>query len=132
VGSYSMKYYGRKDRFPELATLTTELELRRLPIVEIEALAGQPSLIHADADAFAITQNLSAVKALVLAGLGVGQMLPFMLSEQERGQLACPEQLQHDPDCGVFGVRSFRAFSEQEARIQEELMTLIAAQLRGD
>jgi len=59
-------------------------------------------------------------------------MLPFMLTEQERAQLACPEHLQHDPDCGVFGVRSFRAFSEQEARIQEELMTLIAAQLRGD
>ena len=131
VGSYGMKYYGRKDRFPELAALTSELELRRLPVVEIEALAGQPSLIHADADAFAVTQNLSAVKALVLAGLGVGQMLPFMLTATERKLVVCAEQIQHDPDCGVYGVRSFRAFSEQEARIQAELLALIAEQLNG-
>jgi len=131
VGSYSMKYYGRKDRFPELATFSSELELRRMPVVEIEALAGQPSLIHADADAFAVTQNLSAVKALVLAGLGVGQMLPFMLSAEERAQLVCAEQIQHDPDCGVYGVRSFRAFSETENRIQNELLSLIAEQLRA-
>src|SRR6478609_289975 len=132
VGSYSLKYYGKRDRFPELATLSSELELRRMPVVEIEALAGQPSLIHADADAFAVTQNLSAVKALVLAGLGVGQMLPFMLSEREREQVVCAEQIQHDPDCGVFGVRSFRAFSERESQIQEELLALIAAQLLCD
>lgn len=131
VGSYSMKYYGRKDRFPDLAKLSSELELRSLPVVEIEALAGQPSLIHADADAFAVTQNLSAVKALVLAGLGVGQLLPFMLSDAEREQLACAEQIEHDPDCGVYGVRSFRAFSEQESQIQAELLALIGQQLRG-
>jgi len=131
VGSYNMKYYGRRDRFPELAMLTSELELRRLPIVEIEALAGQPSLIHADADAFAVTQNLSAVKALVLAGLGVGQLLPFMLSEPEREQLVWAEQIQHDPDCGVYAVRSFRAFSEQESRIQAQLLALIAQELRA-
>jgi len=131
VGSYSMKYYGRKDRFPQLATLSSELELRSLPVVEIEALAGQPTLIHADADAFAVTQNLSAVKALVLAGLGVGQLLPFMLSEAERSQLACAERIEHDPDCGVYGVRSFRAFSEQESLIQAELLALIGRQLRG-
>jgi LysR family transcriptional regulator, nitrogen assimilation regulatory protein len=132
VGSYSMKYYGRRDRFPELAELKTELELRRLPIVEIEALAGQPSLIHTDADAFAVTQNLSAVKALVLAGLGVGQMLPFMLSDDERDQVVCADQIQHDPDCGVYAVRSFRAFSERESRIQDELLASIAGHLRGD
>ncbi|HYQ27905.1 MAG TPA: LysR family transcriptional regulator [Polyangiaceae bacterium] len=131
VGSYSLKYYGKRDRFPELATLSSELELRRMPVVEIEALAGQPSLIHADADAFAVTQNLSAVKALVLAGLGVGQLLPFMLSTEERAQLVCAEQIQHDPDCGVYGVRSFRAFSETESRIQSELLSMIAGQLRA-
>jgi DNA-binding transcriptional LysR family regulator len=132
VGSYSMKYYGRSDRFPELAEFKTELELRSLPVVEIEALAGQPSLIHTDADAFAITQNLSAVKALVLAGLGVGQMLPFMLSDEERERVVCAEQIQHDPDCGVYAVRSFRAFSERESQMQAELLALIAAQLSGD
>ena len=131
VGTYSMKYYGLRTRFPELASLTTELELRRLPVVEIEALPGQPSLIHADADAFAITQNLSAVKALVLAGLGVGQLLPFMLSDTERAALSSAEALQHDPDCGVYAVRSFRALSPEETRIQQTLLDLVSAQLAG-
>src|SRR4051812_48223185 len=81
VGTYRLKYYGHKSRFATLSALTSEAELKQLPVVEIEALPGQPSLINVDADAFAVTQNLSAVKALVLAGLGVGQLLPFMLSD---------------------------------------------------
>ncbi len=66
-----------------------------------------------------------------MAGLGVGQLLPFMLSEPEREQLVWAEQIQHDPDCGVYAVRSFRAFSEQESRIQAQLLALIAEQLRA-
>ncbi len=133
VGTYGMKYYARRDRFPEIEELKTELELRRLPLIEMEALSGQPSLVQTDgeADAFAITQNLSAVKALVLAGLGVGQMLPFMLTDVERAQLVCAEQVQHDPDCGVYAVRSFRELSDQESRIQKDLLELVARQLHG-
>jgi DNA-binding transcriptional LysR family regulator len=132
VGNYGLKYYGHRDRFPELGSLTSEVELRRLPVVEIEALPGQPSAIHADADAFAVMQNLSAVKAFVLAGLGVGQLLPFMLSSPERATLCCAEKIQHDPDCGVYAVRSGRAISEQESLIQEELLGQISARLAGD
>jgi DNA-binding transcriptional LysR family regulator len=129
VGSYGLKYYGLAERFPTLPTLTSELELRALPLVEMEALPGQPSNIRDDADAFAIAQNLSAVKALVLAGLGVGQLLPFMLSAEERAQLVCPEQLQHDPDCGVYFVRSYRELSEQETGVQELLIAALRARL---
>jgi DNA-binding transcriptional LysR family regulator len=129
IGTYGLKYYGEKARFSGIAALKSELELAQLPVVEIEALPGQPSLIHADADAFAVTQNLSAVKALVLAGLGVGQLLPFMLTEAERARLVCAEHLQHDPDCGVYAVRSFRALSEQEAKIHHSLVDRVAAQL---
>lgn len=129
VGSYGLKYYGLAERFPHLPTLTSDVELRALPIVEIEALPGQPSNIRDDADAFAVAQNLSAVKALVLAGLGVGQLLPFMLSAEERALLACPEQLQHDPDCGVYFVRSYRELSEQEERVQALLMADLRARL---
>jgi DNA-binding transcriptional LysR family regulator len=129
IGSYGLKYYGQSPRFAGLAAFTSELELRQLPVVEIEALPGQPSLIHADADAFAVTQNLSAVKALVLAGLGVGQLLPFMLSDAERQGLVCAEHLQHDPDCGIYAVRSFRALSEQEANIHQALIDRVSAQL---
>jgi len=129
VGTYGLKYYGARARFATLATVTSELELKQLPVVEIEALPGQPSLIHADADAFAVTQNLSAVKALVLAGLGVGQLLPFMLSDAERAALVCAEQLQHDPDCGIYAVPSFRALSEPEAKIHRALIERVSAQL---
>jgi DNA-binding transcriptional LysR family regulator len=129
IGTYGLKYYGQKPRFEGIAELKTELELAQLPVVEIEALPGQPSLIHADADAFAVTQNLSAVKALVLAGLGVGQLLPFMLTEAERAGLVCAEHLQHDPDCGVYAVRSFRVLSEQEAKIHQALVDRVAEQL---
>jgi DNA-binding transcriptional LysR family regulator len=129
IGTYGLKYYGERSRFAALATLTSEAELRLLPVVEIEALPGQPSLIHADADAFAVTQNLSAVKALVLAGLGVGQLLPFMLSDDERKVLVCAEHLQHDPDCGIYAVRSFRTLSEQEGKIHQALLDRVSAQL---
>jgi len=129
IGTYGLKYFGRRSRFAALATLTSELELKQLPVIEIEALPGQPSLINADADAFAVTQNLGAVKALVLAGLGVGQLLPFMLTDEERADLVCAEQLQHDPDCGVYAARSFRTLSEQEAQIHQALIERVAAQL---
>jgi len=129
VGTYGLKYYGQRPRFAALATLTSELELRQLPVVEIEALPGQPSLIHPDADAFAVTQNLSAVKALVLAGLGVGQLLPFMLNDDERAALVCAEQLQHDPDCGIYAVPSFRTLSKQETSIHQALMDRVSALL---
>lgn len=131
VGTYRLKYYGKRELFPDLASFESELQLRPLPVVEIEALPGQPSLIHPDADAFAVTQNLSAVKALVLAGLGVGQLLPFMLSAAELETLVCAERLQHDPDCGIYAVPSFRALSEREQSLHHELIERITAQLRG-
>jgi len=129
VGSYGLKYYGLSERFAGIASLSTEAQLRDLPIVEMEALPGQPSVIRDDADAFAIAQNLSAVKALVLAGLGVGQLLPFMLTESERARLTCAEQLIHDPDCGVYAVRSYRELSSEEARVQERLFASLSEQL---
>ncbi len=129
IGSYGLKYYGSKERFPKLELLDSEIELRKFPLVEIEALTSQPSVIRDDADAFAIAQNLSAVKALVLAGLGVGQLLPFMLSTEERAQLGCAERIQHDPDCGIYAVRSFRELSAEESAVQESLLGDLTALL---
>ena len=67
----------------------------------------------------------------MLAGLGVGQLLPFMLSDEERGDLVRAEHLQHDPDCGVCAVRSFRALSTEEAAIHQTLIDRVAAELRS-
>jgi DNA-binding transcriptional LysR family regulator len=129
VGNYSLKYYGLTSRFAAIAELSSEVELREFPLVEMEALPGQPSLIRDDADAFAIAQNLSAVKALVLAGLGVGQLLPFMLSAEERARLTCAERVLHDPDCGVYAVRSFRELSAEEERVQQLLFAKLSERL---
>jgi hypothetical protein len=52
-----------------------------------------------------------------------------MLSEDERAALVCAEQLQHDPDCGVYAVSSFRALSEQEAKIHQALIARVEAEL---
>jgi DNA-binding transcriptional LysR family regulator len=131
VGNYALKYYGHHERFANLSGLQSEIELKQHPIVEIEALAGQPSNIRDDADAFAVVQNLSAVKALVLAGVGVGQLLPFMLSAEERVQLVCAEGLQHDPDCGIYAVRSFRVLSAEENSVQQQLLAELTHALAG-
>lgn len=130
-GNYALKYYGHHERFANLSGLQSEIELKQHPIVEIEALAGQPSNIRDDADAFAVVQNLSAVKALVLAGVGVGQLLPFMLSAEERAQLVCAEGLQHDPDCGIYAVRSFRVLSAEENSVQQQLLAELTHALAG-
>jgi DNA-binding transcriptional LysR family regulator len=129
VGTYSLKYYGLSERFAAIASFTSEQELRALPIVEIEALPGQPSAIRDDADAFAIAQNLSAVKALVLAGLGVGQLLPFMLNAEESARLTCAEHLEHDPDCGIYAVRSSRELSDEETKVEQRLFEALSAAL---
>jgi DNA-binding transcriptional LysR family regulator len=129
VGTYGLKYFARRDRFPELETLRTELELQRLPIVEMQALPGQPSVIRPDADAFAVVQNLSAVKALVLSGLGVGQLLEFMLTAEERAQLVTATELAHDPECGVYCVRAQRDASEVEEQMIEALSRAVAQRL---
>ncbi|MEN9580706.1 MAG: hypothetical protein RJA70_3715 [Pseudomonadota bacterium] len=132
VGSYGLKYYGLAGRFPSLAGVTSEVQLQQLPLVEMQALPGQPSLIQPDADAYAVVQNLSAVKALVLAGLGVGQLLPFMLSEQDRAVLVCADGLSHDSDCGVYAVPTARAISEVEQQFAEELVQAVRRALRGN
>ncbi len=51
------------------------------------------------------------------------------LSDDERKALVCAEHLQHDPDCGVYAVHSFRTLSEQEAKIHRALIERVSAQL---
>jgi len=57
-----------------------------------------------------------------LAGVGVGQLLPFMLADEERARLVSADALQHDPYCGIYAVRSFRELSDQEIAVQEQLL----------
>lgn len=126
VGNYELKYYGLKQSYPQLATMASEVELKRLPIVELETLLPrQPSRILDNAEAFAVTQNLGAVKALVLAGLGVGQLLPFMLTAADCEALVCATAIRNDPDCGIYAVPSARAFTDVESAIQDDLVQTV-------
>lgn len=105
VGPYTMRYWGRADRFGEIASMDTEDALTRFPIIEIESLSDQPTLIPDDARAFAVAGSLASVKALVMAGFGVGALLDFMLTPEESSRLV-HAAVPHDPDCGVFVVAS--------------------------
>jgi hypothetical protein len=43
--------------------------------------------------------------------------------------LVWAEHLQHDPDCGIYVVRSFRTTTAEETKIQRALTERVAAQL---
>ena len=61
------------------------------------------------------TDTAEAVKALVLGGFGVGDLVDFMLTPAERKRLVTAK-VPHDPDCGLFLVRSpaMKAVGSQE------------------
>lgn len=103
LAAYTLQFYGRADRFGALASVTSDEALKQFPIVEIESLAGQPTMIDAEAPAYAIAHSLASVKAFVLAGFGIGAMLPFMLEPQELAQLVRAD-LPADPHCGLWAV----------------------------
>jgi hypothetical protein len=52
-----------------------------------------------------------------------------MLSDEELRALVCADNLQHDPDCGIYAVRSFRNTSEQEGKLHQALINRVSARL---
>lgn len=105
IGPYHMRYFGRREIFPELASVRHEDDLDVFPIVELTALPGQPSLIGEHTPSYARVGSLATVKSMVLEGFGVGALLDFMLEPGERDVLEVA-RLEHDPDCGLFLLRS--------------------------
>ncbi len=126
LGAYHMGYYGRRDRFEGLLGITHEEELDAFPLIELEALPGQPTLIGEHTSSFARVSSLATVKALVMGGFGVGALLDFMLEPTERASLY-RAPLVHDPDCGLFLVTGEHFSSERE----QELMACVSEQLTG-
>jgi len=124
VGPYAFGYYGREEVFPELSRVSDESELSRFPLIEIAALPGQPTLIGADSERYAIAGSLSSVKALVLGGFGVGGLLDFMLEPAESEQLVQAD-VPHDPECGVFVVASAHWTGEAQVAVEGELSGLL-------
>ena len=105
VRPYRLQFWGRADRFKMLARARarTDAEVRKFPIVEIEALAGQGTMIVKGARTFAQAGSLASVKSLVLAGFGVGALLEFMLSPSERDLLVCAP-VPSDPNCALWVI----------------------------
>lgn len=124
IAPYRLQFFGLADRFPTLADVRTDDGLKAFPIVEIESLPGQPTMIDGDAPSWAVAHSLASVKALVLAGFGIGAMLEFMLDPAERARLVCAE-LPHDPECALWAVlapeRVDPRAHQLEAALLEEL-----------
>lgn len=126
LGPYEMGYFGRRDMFPELDDVRHEEELSAFPLIELTALPGQPTLIGEETPSYARVGSLATVKAMVMAGFGVGALLEFMLAPGERDALAVA-RLEHDPECGLFLVRSPNFSSERSL----EIFDAVAASLRA-
>lgn len=120
IGYYDLQFYGREEDFPGLVDVETEEGLQDFPIVQLEPLPGQPTLIREETRSFAMAGSLATIKSLVLGGFGVGSLLHFMLEDHHRDQLV-RASVAHDPDCHLYLVRGQDWRGEAEDRIADEL-----------
>ena len=125
IGAYALQYHGLAARYPGLAAVRTEAELRELPVVEIEPAPGSGALVPDESLSYAVASNVATVKALVLAGFGVGELPDFMLTRDERSLLV-HARIPHDPDCALFLARA----PDWTGATESQVSTLIVKTLR--
>jgi len=128
LGKYRLQFYGERASFPKLRGVKTEEEMRRFSVVEIDPGHGEPSLVPDDAQSYAVASNVATVKALVLAGFGVGELPDFMLTATERRELVCA-QVPHDPHCGLFLVSAPAFTGPTESRIEDAVARVMSRAL---
>jgi len=128
LGKYRLQFYGQRGSFAKLRAVKTEADVRRFPVVEIDPGHGEPSLVPDDALSYAVASNVATVKALVLAGFGVGELPDFMLNAAERRALV-PAQVPHDPHCGLFLVSAPAFTGATESRIEDALARVMSRAL---
>lgn len=131
LAPYNLQFYGRADRFARLATVTTDEALKQFPLVEIESLPGQPTMIDPEAPAYVIAHSLASVKAFVLAGFGIGAMLPFMLEPHELAQLVRPD-MPSDPHCALWAVCGPERIHGRAMELEDLLVTELRRLGGGD
>ena len=133
LGAYRLQFFGQRDLYPRLAEAKTETDVQAFPIVEIDPGHGEPGLVPDDALSYAVASNVATVKALVLAGFGVGDLPDFMLAPGEAATLG-RAQVPHDPDCALFLVAAPSWQGPMEARIEatigRELARLLGERTR--
>jgi LysR family cys regulon transcriptional activator len=125
LGYYRLQFYGLRERFAELRRVKSERDLRRFPVVEIDPGHGEPNLVPDDSQSYAVASNVATVKALVLAGFGVGELPDFMLAGPERRALVSA-RVPHDPHCGLFLVSAPAFTGATESRIEATLVRALA------
>lgn len=125
IAAYQLRFFGRAERFASLAHVLHDSELQQFPIVEIESMPGQPTLLRDDLPGWAIAHSLASVKALVMAGFGIGAMLRFMLTDNEAAQLVSAEHLPHDPACALWLVLGPERNDSRHSALEQELLVLL-------
>jgi DNA-binding transcriptional LysR family regulator len=130
AGSYDLQFYGCKERFPGLSRATTVEDLASFPVVEIEPPPGTAGAMPPETMSYARASNLATVKAMVLAGFGVGDLVSFTLAPLERKRLVAA-RIPHSEDCGVYVVGSPNWSGETEQAIENALVEQIARGAKG-
>ncbi len=129
VGPYRLQFFGRKDRFLGLRNCKTDVELKQFPVVEIDPGVGSSSVEPPDHLSYASASTVATVKALVLAGFGIGDLPSFMLDAKERA-LLCSSAVPHDPRCALYLVRSTTWTGPVEQTLEDAIATSVTRQTK--
>ena len=129
VGPYRLQFFGRKDRFQGLRACKSEADLEQFPVVEIDPGVGSSSVKPPDHLSYASASTVATVKALVLAGFGVGDLPSFMLDSKERA-LLCTSAVPHDPQCALYLVRSAMWTGPVERAVEDAIAASVTRQTR--
>lgn len=121
IGRYALRFYGLRERFPNLGRVRSEAELRSFPIVEIEPPPGASAHQPESARSYAVVSNVATVKALVLSGFGVGDLPEFVLTPEEARQLAAAE-VPHDPHCALYLASGPHFTGQMAERLERSLV----------
>lgn len=129
LGPYPLRYFGRKDLFPELKKVNSPEALHSFPIVELDPGPGQVEVRTEASQSHALASNIATVKALVLSGFGVGDLADFMLTAEERRMLVTAP-FTHDPNCGLFLIRGQQWSGPTELKLVDTIAASVRARLR--
>jgi DNA-binding transcriptional LysR family regulator len=124
IARYDLHYYGLASRFPDLPGARAAADLQRFSLVEIEPAPGTVPVTPDETRSYAVASNVASVKALVMAGFGVGQLPSFMLSPAEARRLVRAE-IEHDPNCALFLARSPTWTGATQARIEALIVSTL-------
>jgi DNA-binding transcriptional LysR family regulator len=124
IAPYRLRFVGLKELYPTLRHVRSEAELKRFPVVEIEPPPGDDGRAPDESCSYALASNVASVKALVLAGFGVGDLPDFMLTRDERRRLVAAE-LPHDPECALYLIAAAEWRGAVERRIEARIASAL-------